>query len=320
MKRKYWTAQEERFIVKNISKMSIKEFSSHFGVDYFKVVDKIHKMGLNSKQARGVIWCPEDDAILKEHFEYAPQNYLKELFPDRSWVGIFQRGLKTLNLQRQTRDTTYVNYRFFDKWTPESVYVHGFMLADGHVHLGKDNLFQIELEKDSYDILQKIKAAMDFKGRIYYLDKRNTYKLQIKNVYLIKRLIETGVTDKDKSLRALYPYTTPDCFLRDHIRGIIDGDGWSYIDSEGRYNLGLCGTKHVVSTVKRLLPIDDSMNSIQHYEKNCWRFNFRDKRALKIASWLYDDSSIYLDKKYNAYKQAQLMYSPSYGKPCEDRT
>lgn len=289
--------------------MSIKDFSNYFNVEYGKVVDKIHKMGLNSKKARHVIWTQDEDALLRLHFEYAPKDYLLNLFPNRSWAGIVQRGLKTLKLNRLSQDKTYINYLFFDTWNESSSYVHGFILADGHIHLGNDNYLQIEVNGESLDVLERICHSMDYHGKIYHLKSRDTYKFQDKNVHLIEQLANSGIALNDKSHSAKYPIgIIPKKYLRDHIRGIIDGDGWSYIDGNGIYNLGLCGTEDVVSNVKNLLIEDCSMNSVQHYEKNCWRFNIKGKKALRIAAWLYDEAEIYLEKKYNAYKYAYNDY------------
>ena len=306
--RKYWTKEEEQFIRENLNSLSIKEFSEYFHVKYDKVV-KIHKMGLNSKKARNIIWSKNEDELLSRHFEYAPKDYLLKLFPNRTWPAIIQRGIKTLKLNRLSQDKIYINYEFFDEWTPQSAYIHGFILADGHIHLGKDNFLQIEVNCDSLDILKKIKNAMDFQGEIYYLKNRNTYKFQNKNTHIIKRLAQTGILLKNKSHEAIYPLQfIPQEFIRDHIRGLIDGDGWSYIDGEGVYNIGLCGTQNMVTTVKDLLNIDCSKNKVQHYEENCWRFNLKGKKALEVASWLYNKSNIYLEKKYNAFKTAYNNY------------
>lgn len=289
--------------------MSIKEFALHFQCSYARIVKKIHLLGLNSKKARNVIWSKTDDILLKKHFENAPKDFLLELFPRRSWNGIIQRGSKTLNLKRLSQDRVYVNYRFFDIWSPESAYICGFILADGHIHLGKNNYLQIEVNCKSLNLLEQIAKVMDFRGKIYHT-KRGTCKIQIKNVYMIKKLAEKGIPLKNKTYQASYPIQKiPKVYERDYIRGIIDGDGWSRIDSDSIYNLGVCGTENVVSAIKkRFNEKCTNNNKIEHYETNCWRFNIKGTKALKIAEWLYEDSTIFLRKKYNAYKKAKLKW------------
>ena len=309
--RKKWSKEEEDFIRNNISSMSINDFVKYFDTEYAKIIDKIHKMGLNSKKSRNIIWSKEEDMLLSNHFEYAPKDYLMKMFPRRTWKGILQRGLKTLKLNRKSQDRIFVNYMYFNSWSNEMSYILGFIMADGHVHLGNDNYLQIEVKEDSLDILNKIASAINFEGKIYRMKKRNSYKLQIKNIKIIKDIISHGVTNNNKSHLATFPIDIPAKYIKDFIRGLIDGDGWSRIDSDGIYNIGLCGTKDIVSKTKDLLNVDCSTNNVSHYEENCWRFNIKGKKALKIASWIYDDATIYLDRKYNTYKEALNHYSPS---------
>lgn len=306
MTRKYWSKEEETFLINNIAKYTPKELASHFNVSYNKIIDKIHKMRLNSKKARNIIWTEEDDLLLAQHFPYAPKDYLMNLFPSRTWQSILQRGIRTLKLNRLSQDKIFVNYKFFDAWSEESAYIHGFILADGHLHLGDNNFLQVELAADSKDILDKIAKALDFRGKIYWLKARNTYKLQIRNTYLISSLAKLGIPLHNKTFNSTFPgEIIPEKHLKDNIRGLIDGDGWSYIDGKGVYNLGLCGTKDIVTSVKEHLIEDCSDIDVRQYEKNCWRFNLKGKRAIRIASWLYDHSHIYLDRKYFNYVKAK---------------
>lgn len=302
-KRKSWTPEEEAFVKAHIADMSVAELAEHFHIDKPRMTDKIHKMGLNSKAARGIIWSKEEDALLKEHFEYAPKQYLMNLFPSKSWVAIYQRGRKTLGLTRQTKDRTSFNYRFFSSWTRESAYVVGFVLSDGHIHLKGRNTFQIHLAGHDEDVLNKIANAMGYDGPIYHKSDGSVL-LQINNVKLIEDLSILGVPLEDKSYIATFPDNVPSEFNKDLIRGLIDGDGWSRISTyDGTYNLGLCGTYDVVNTVNNILNNNRPMNHVRQQGPNCWRFNIKGKRALWLAGWLYDDATIYLDRKFNAYQE-----------------
>lgn len=314
--RKIWTSEEVSYLKANISSLSISDLANHFDVPYEKVVDKVHKLGLNSKKARGVVWTEQQNEYLKTHFKYAPQEVITELIPNKSWNAIWQHATKALHLTRKTKDRNYINYKFFDKWDEETAYIIGFILADGHIHLGKCNYMQIEVAKYDIDILQKIAKALDYKGKLYEMS--NSVKLQNDNRYLIQQIANKGIPLQDKSYVAEFPNTIPKMYIRDCIRGLIDGDGWSRIDESGSYNLGLCGTKMLVEQVKNLLPVDCSTNSVRQTGPNNWRFNLKCKKARTVAKWLYKDAHIYLDRKYNEYQIAN-QNSPSFGKPSEDR-
>ena len=112
MSRKYWSKEEMLFIKNHIDIMSISDFVNYFNVPKNKIIDKIHKMGLNSKKSRGILWTKEEDLLLHKHFEYAPKNYIQKLFPNRSWCSIVQRGHKTLLINRKVKDVISVDYNF----------------------------------------------------------------------------------------------------------------------------------------------------------------------------------------------------------------
>ena len=303
MTRKYWITEEENFIKNNISIMSIDDFSRYFNLEKNKIIDKIHKMGLNSKKSRKIFWTTEEDNLLKEIFEYAPKNYIIEKIPNRSWAAILQRGIKYLNLRRLSQDHISVDYNFFSEWNNINAYVYGFILADGHVHYGNKNYLQFEVALKDIDVLEKIKSSMKYSGKII---QKNTARLQINNKKIVKDLIEKGIPLNQKTYNSNFPSSLPKEFIKDFCRGVIDGDGWSYT-SDNIYNLGLCGNFDLINKIKQNFPEDCSNNKIRKDKDSyCWRFNIKGKKALAIAKWLYEDAEIYLDRKYNAYKKYYL--------------
>ena len=316
--RKKWSNEEALFISKSISFMSVTELAEHFDVSYQKIVDKIHKMGLKAKEASGVLWKASEDAIILEHFEYAPKDFLLSVLPDRKWNSIWQHGSKKFGLSRKTKDRIYVNYRFFDEWTEQSAYIYGYIMADGHIHLEKCNYLQIDTSIKDIDILKKIQSAMDFRGSLYLMNGGETIRLQIDNTNIIEQLVNKGIPLYRKSYEAKLPESFPEEYARDCIRGLIDGDGWSRIDGDGCYNIGLCGTEELVTQVKDMIPIDCSTNKIRKSGPNNWRFNIKCKEAREIASWLYDDAKIFMNRKYNTYVKASELHSPLLGKLSRD--
>lgn len=303
MKRKYWTEHEENYIKKNISILSVSDFSNYFKVSKAKIVDKIHKMGLNSKKARGILWTKEEDSLLKEHFEYAPKNYLMSLLPDRSWPAILQRGNKTLLLNRKSQDHISVNYNFFSTWNEYSAYTLGLILADGWITY-KQNYqnsisLQIELQKKDYSVLKKIAEKMNYKGKIMIL--KDSVKLQCNNAKIVEDLIKLGIPLKNKSYTAKMINGIPYKYLRHFIRGLIDGDGWvSFYDN--RIAIGFCGTESLTRSVQKILcPTIKIAPPRKDKNNNVWRFEVKGKKAINILYWLYNDSNIYIERKKNTY-------------------
>ncbi|WP_294188847.1 hypothetical protein [uncultured Clostridium sp.] len=306
--RKIWNEEEMQFIRINIASMSIKEMAEHFNIIYEKMNDKINKMGLNRKQASGELWKKEDDEILANHFEYAPKNYLINIFPNRSWNAILQRGIKTLNLKRKSQDRYYINYKFFEEWNEDTAYIFGFIAADGHLIYergqGNINALQFELAICDREILDKIKEKMEYEGNVI-ITKRETAKLQMNNKKIIEDLIQKGIPKEKKTKTISYPNSLPDRLSQHFVRGIFDGDGSVYRDRSG-LRIQLLGTKKLLEKIKSIMPVDTSNNSIYDRNRNgvdVCALQIAGKKSFEIFKWMYEDSSLFLERKHLKYNQ-----------------
>lgn len=315
MSRFIWTEERFKILEQNYGHKPIKEIAEELGTTYAKVVDKASKSGLNAKKISGEMWTEEEDSLLRKHFEYAPKNYITNLFPNRSWPAIFQRGNKILKLRRISQDKYSINYRFFDDWNELSGYIFGFTLADGYLALRKGqrkaNMLQFEIANYDRDILDKIKSAIEFEGPVRE-SKRNTVKLDISNTKILTEMIKKGIPESNKTLEAAFP-NCPTDIHRHIIRGLFDGDGSIYDDHGLRFQL--LGTQKLLETVLKILPVDTE--GIEPYDRNkdganVFVIKFGKKKSKIIFDWLYKDTTIYLDRKYSKYQElvAEL-------KPCE---
>lgn len=318
--RKQWSKEETEELISLAKIMTPTELSIKYEVTRQAIADKLRKQGVSSKMLLGVNWTQKEDQLLQQHFADASKAYLMDLFPSRTWSSIWQRGRKTLGIHRRTQDRVYVNHTCFDTWNEYTAYILGFILADGYIiHNSKySNSLQIELHQKDIDNLEKIATYMDYRGKLLKKESRNPHvTLQCNNVHIIEQLIDKGIPLKDKSYVAKFPDKVPEQYLKDVCRGIIDGDGWSTFNGK-QYILGLCGSYHVVSTVKNLFPYDCSHNSIRQGSEHCWNFTITGYKAWNIADWLYGDATIFLDRKYNAYISAKQKYAPSSEQSGED--
>lgn len=313
-KRKIWLNEEVEYLRENYGKISAKELAAYFGVSTQAIVDKCRKSGISAKENRGEYWTKEEDDLLKTHFEYAPKHYIEKLFPNRTWTSITQRGVKTLNLNRKSQDRLSVNYNFFEKWTPESAYIYGFILADGYIKYkyGKQKTTCLEFELADYDsdILYKIKDALEYEGEVKF-SKRNTCKLAISNTKIVEDLIKKGISTENKTFESSYPSTLPDELANHFIRGVFDGDGTIYYRdlNSPTYDvtLKLMGTKNLLSSIKDIISKKFNVKNISiidqnKYNSNVYTFTIKSNETLKIFDWMYEGSTIHLDRKYNKYK------------------
>ena len=309
--RKSWSKADEQYLQENYGRVAINQLAEFFGVSYAAVVTKANKrLGMNSKLISEKFWSEDEDVLLKEHFQYAPQKKIMKMFPNRTWTGILQRGIKTLQLNRLSQDRHSIDYHFLDEWTEQSAYLAGYVAADGHIfyHRGEQNKSALQFEIAAYDrdILDKIKEVLHFEGPILETS-RNTVKMNISNTRIIEMLIEKGIPALNKSSDMKWPSTLPKCYQNAFVRGIFDGDGSVYLEnSTGRIRTQFLGTENLLMGIKQAMPFDTSTVSICYRgntEKgaNIYCLSFSTKHSIALLNWLYKDSTIHLDRKYNKF-------------------
>lgn len=99
----------------------------------------------------------------------------------------------------------------------------------------------------------------------------------------------------------------------DFIRGVIDADGsFSFSKSNNNYIFTVGGSDTLLHGVKEMM---ENNNLIEHKERSFRKRHKEEGRdfgystmsicgrvqVLNILDWLYKDSDIYLDRKYNKY-------------------
>lgn len=306
--RKYWSEEDVGFLRENCGKVSPKELAEHFGVSYGAIISKTGKLGLTFKAESGEYWSEQEDAVLKSEFEWASKTTLMRLLPERSWPAILARGIKTHGLNRQTQDRHPINHRFFDDWSRESAYILGMVAADGHIffHSGYRNKssLQFELAAKDEDILLKIAEAMQFEGPVMK-SSRNTRKLNISNTRIIGKLLEYGIPDRNKSMTMSWPQALPEKFYPDFVRGLFDGDGTVYYSGH-TIRINFLGTADLLKGIKRAVPVFSHKIGVYYRGAspkgaNVHCLKFTTHKALDIFEWMYQDSTIHSDRKYNKF-------------------
>lgn len=298
----YWNEEETTFLKENYYTMSIQDIAIKLCLSYQQVVSKAHNLGMNKKRNSGENWNFKEDNFLIKNFEYASKDYLLHHI-NRSWSSIYQRGLITHNLSRKSQDKYYINHEKLNGWNQEISYILGFVLADGHIMYKTKsrnaNSLQIELAVYDIDILEKIKSYLDFKGPIS-LTKRGTAKLSISNTMIIEELIKKGCPAKDKTFKTKWIENIPDEYLNHFVRGIFDGDGSIYLN-HNKPAFQFLGTENLLLGIQKNIPFPPP--NIHWRGKNggpnVYVMKYRGHE--NFFEWLYQDATIFLDRKYNKY-------------------
>ena len=208
-----------------------------------------------------------------------------------------------------------VNQNFFKNWNSQMAYILGFTFADGNVHYVS---LAWDLKND-IELLRKINRAM---GSNYPIKKRrNSVRLRISNPIILQDIQKLGVTP-NKTKTCQFP-NIPVAFLRDFIRGFLDGDGWivtrkarteiSVGFSNGSYKF----LKGLTEKFNKLLSL--TTNNLRVREKITKKgkvsityvIEWYSQNAFKIIKFLYDDlkkNDLFLQRKYKKQIEARKVY------------
>ncbi len=114
------------------------------------------------------------------------------------------------------------------EWTPDFAYAVGLIASDGclssdgrHIDFTSKDIDQIQNFRTCLNLTNKIgtKSSSAAPGKRYY-------RVQFGNVKLYRFLIDIGLSpNKSKTLTSI---AVPDFFFRDFMRGMFDGDGYTY--------------------------------------------------------------------------------------------
>lgn len=241
-----------------------------------------------------------------------------------------------------------VNSNYFDNIdTEEKAYILGLLYADGYNN-EKSNLIRLDLQKDDADILIKIKNIMEFQGDIKYYQNKNkifkitgsdkeykckpTARLLIHNSRISNQLALKGCTN-NKTYNITFPDSTilPIELHRHFIRGLVDGDGniGYWIDNKNtqhkKFNFGLTGTTEIINTISHIISEKfnckpDVRSRYPDRNNNNVTLSLCGNKIIeKTLNWLYQDSTIFLNRKYDKYLELLQQNLKTNNKELTDR-
>ena len=233
----------------------------------------------------------------------------------------------------------YCNDNIFDIInTEEKAYWLGFIFADGYINSSpldknKSNDYAFELTLGIKDLkhLEKFKKFISFDKKISLSD--NRCKIKISSKHLWKTLNSYGCTPR-KSLTLRFPneniFKNKD-LIRHFIRGYFDGDGCiTYQDNLHKYpELILLGTKDFLTNISEYFNISNShIYNTNKKLNNTYSLNiYKKSDIIRISNFLYNNSTIYLTRKYTKYLEICRLYEESYreletkiGEGCDANT
>lgn len=310
---KYWSYKEISFLKKFYPKLQVKDLAKMFpNRTRATIVAKALSLILPSAK----LWQPEENDILYEHFAEASEEKLLKFLPKRSWSAILARG-ERLELKRKIdKPRLKVNEDYFKKWSPNMAYILGFIFADGNIakvtHNGCSDRLSFGQNKRDIDILRKIKQELSAEQTLS-VGKKYVH-FSIHSQIIVDNLKKLGVTYRKsfRRTRGKLP-KLPKKYIRDFIRGIVDGDGSINFNKRGRQrglpNLSICGKREVMTFIRNhFLSRFNIYSKITQPKKNgklsnVFYINYRCNSAKTLIHYLYNNAKLYLERKFRLAKQ-----------------
>lgn len=204
------------------------------------------------------------------------------------------------------------NIHYFDEIdTEEKAYWLGFLFADGAITQYQHSYnIELSLKIGDKNHVEKFAKALNKE----YVNSNSTYRSRciVGSKHMYEILNSYGCTTK-KSLTLKFPNInifSDTTLIKHFIRGYVEGDGClSYGNKEHtRATISILGTEDFLNGIQR------QFGSNKRYSKNNKNnditkvLTYNGKEAFAFAKYIYQDATIYLDRKYERYLHYCRLY------------
>lgn len=241
-------------------------------------------------------------------------------------------GYEIINQQNRCR----LNEKCFDNMdSEEQFYWLGFLYADGNIS-NEGNRLEVRLSIKDKDHLEKFRKFLQLTTEIRtgICNGNEFCHLSVRNKHLWNTLNNLGCTP-NKSLSLQFPnlklFIKKEYILH-FIRGYVDGDGCLSIYKDGtqlRTKISIIGTKSFLSSINCLFSNKGYIRnkSSKNHINQAFELKFSDKPSRKLARYLYENSTIYLSRKYKKFLEFCRLEEESFrrlsskiGESCDANT
>lgn len=300
---------------------SLTNIGKHIGLSRKTIVYWFNKYGFEYTKGKPKTPSKLNDEQVKEICNLY-KNGLSSLKIARKFNVSYQTILKKLeenNVEIRSNEINSrkynVNHDYFDEIdTEEKAYWLGFIYADGYITISNKGwkYFGVSVSTKDVEILKKLNESLDSNYEIKTY-KSNGYgngneycRLLICSKKIVDDLMKHGVLKNKTNI--LKPPKIKYELIRHFIRGYIDGDGSIFRSSNG-FNLTIVGTEDILNYI---IDYFIENNLIKNRVKICERRKGQTVKYFKcggnlqverILNHIYNNSNIYLERKFNVYKE-----------------
>jgi len=296
---KKWLDTELKDAIKDyLAFLPKKEMELKYNRTMHNISQKMHTLKIT--RGYNLIKVNNND-VIKDYLE----GLSLEKLANKYGVSLFiiSRVLKNNKIyqRRITKKYNFDENYFSNIDSEEKAYFLGYLFADGNNNI-KEKKVTLHLHKKDLVILDKFALLLKLQSPIKITNKGHIVLL-INSPKISQDLYNLGCTNQ-KTFTLKFPDTLPNNLIHHFIRGYFDGDGCiCYSDTKLHFNL--VSTENFITEVQKLFINIIGLNKTKIVKNgkvyilrysgniNCW----------KIMNYLYQDSNIFLERKFNIFKK-----------------
>jgi len=233
------------------------------------------------------------------------------------WIKEEKQSIRLIN----NRIKKYNEFIFDKIDTEEKAYWLGFIAADGYI--SDQNHFELSLGLKDKNHLEKFGKFINKNVTVDHFRCR----IGINNKHLRNTLFSYGIVPRKSLILEFFTQLKPN-LISHYIRGYFDGDGCVYLGNNNKNidtltvscSIRFLGTKNFLLQIQEILNVKSSLT--QTKGQNIFVLNIRSVNSiLKTQKFLYNDSSIFLERKQEKYcrleQKCLRILASKYGERCD---
>lgn len=313
-----WSDSDIQFLKDNFESALFSELSKTLNRTEGAIRAKCFELDLFKKTP----WTDDEiDFIKKNYMEMKTSDIAQMLSRTMSAIEL---KAKRLGLKKYPY---MCDYHYFDEIdTEEKAYWLGFLTADGWINKNDKNnagVTGIELQYGDINHLKKFNKSIG--GNYQITDrwrpctlstkdknkKNHLCCIRIFSLTMYNSLVNKGFT-KDKSYDYNVPVLRKD-LVRHYIRGYFDGDGCFTFTNKSFHINFITVSKVLSDDVSEILKSEmfnfTRSDYVTDFNTVIYKIDiYRQQDKINFLNWIYQDSNIYLDRKYKKYLKVKQHY------------
>jgi hypothetical protein len=197
---------------------------------------------------------------------------------------------------------------FFKQESEEAFYWAGFIAADGCLHISKRNSYQviINLSVKDHAHVEKFKKSIFAENPV--IKTKTHSRISVCSKIMFDDLAKFGIGPRKTHTHKFPEWLANHKLVNHFMRGYFDGDGGFYLSTGGythQMTSRICGTISFLNTYRNILinnKISKTPKSYMYNGQGALNYS-GNVQNLKLSTFLYDNSTIWLERKYKQHLQ-----------------